>query len=100
MDPRPLEHPLAASKLEQCSQVLDVRVHAAVRDEPEQVDVAAALARAPECPQERVVLEQRAVANGAVHALEVLVEHPAAADRQVSDLGVAHLPRRQPDGFA
>ena len=35
-----------------------------------------------------------------VHALQVLEEDPAGADRQVADLGVPHLPLRQPDGLA
>ena len=39
-------------------------------------------------------------AIGAVDALEVLVEHAAGADRQVADLGVAHLARRQADRLA
>ena len=50
--------------------------------------------RAPERAEERVVLEERAVLDGAVHAHEVLEEDPARADRQVADLGVPHLARR------
>ena len=77
-----------------------MRVDAAVRDEPEQVHVAAALARAAERRDERLVLEEAAVGDRAVDALEVLVEHAAGADRQMPDLGVAHLPGRQPDRLA
>jgi hypothetical protein len=100
MHPRSLEHALAPCELEQRAQVLDVRVDAAVGDEPEQVDVAIPLARAPERAGERVILEERPVARRAVHALEILVEHTAAADRQVTDLRVAHLPGREPDRLA
>jgi hypothetical protein len=56
--------------------------------------------RAREGGDERLVLVEGPVRDRAVDALEVLVEHPARADRQVPDLRVAHLPRRQPDGFA
>ena len=61
--------------------------------------VAAALARAAERRHERLVREERAVGDRAVHALEVLVEHAPGADRQVADLGVAHLPGGKPDGL-
>ena len=100
MEPRALHHPLAARELEQRAHVVDVRVDAAVRDEPEQVDVAVPLARAPERRDERLVLEEAAVPDRPVDTLEVLVEHAAGADREVADLGVAHLPGRQADRLA
>ena len=56
--------------------------------------------RAAERRDERLVLEERPVGDGAVDALEVLVEHAAGADRQMADLGVAHLPGRQADRLA
>ena len=40
------------------------------------------------------------VSDGGVHALQVLEEDPAGADRQVTDLGVAHLAGRQADRLA
>src|SRR6478736_499280 len=70
---------------------------AAVRDEPEQVDVGAALPRSLERSDERGVLEERPIRDRAVHALEVLVEDAARADRQMADFGVPHLAIRQPD---
>src|SRR4051812_1709743 len=76
--------------------MVDVRVDPAVRHEPEQVDTVAPGERRPQ----RLVLEKRAVGNGLVDAHEVLVEPPAGADRQVPDLGVAHLSRRKAGGFA
>ena len=100
VDPRPVGHPLALRQLEQGTHVVDVGVDASGRDEPEQMDVAAALARAPERRDECFVVEEGTVADGAVDALEVLVEHPAGADRQVADLGVAHLAGRQADRLA
>ena len=77
MDPRAIGHPLALRELEQRPEVVDVRVHAAVRHEPEQVHVSPALARPPERRDERLVLEEAAVRNRTVDTLEVLVQHPA-----------------------
>ena len=92
VDPRPVGHPLPLRELEQRPQVVDVRVDAAVRDEPEQVHVPAALACAAERRDERRRSRRSSRrAIGAVDALEVLVEHAAGADRQMADLGVAHL---------
>ena len=41
--------------------------------------------------------EDRAVADGQVHPHQILEQDAARADRQVADLRVAHLPRRQAD---
>ena len=87
---------LLGREAQQRLQMLDVRVDAAVGDQAEQVDVLAALERA----DERGVLEERAVLDRLVHAHQVLEEHAAGADRQVADLGVAHLPGRQADRLA
>ncbi len=95
-----MRHPLPLRELEQRADVVDVRVDAAVRDEPEQVDVSPALLRPPERGDERLVLEDAALRDRAVHPLEVLVEDAAGADRQVADLGVPHLAGGQADGLA
>ena len=99
VDPRPVSHPLTLGQHEQRAEVVDVRVHSAVRDEPEQMDVSPAFARAPERGDERGVLGERAVGDREVHAGEVLEEDPPRADREVTDLGVSHLPGRQPHGL-
>src|SRR5688500_12841483 len=62
--------------------------------------VAAALARAPERPEERLVGEQRAVLDCSRDPNEVLAEDPPRPDRQVTYLRVAHLSVRQPDSTA
>ena len=80
----------------QGAQVVEVRVDAAAGDEPEEVDAAAARERRL---QDRV-RGQRAVGDGAVDAQQILVEPPPGADRQVPDLRVPHLPRRQPRRLA
>ena len=87
---------LLGREAEQGSQVVDVRVDTAVGDEAEQVHLVAAL----ECRDERRILEEGAILDRLVHAHQVLVEDAAGTDRQVADLGVAHLPRRQADRLA
>ncbi len=61
--------PSRSAKLEERAEVVDVRVDAAVRHEPEQVDVAAALARTPERRDERGVLRERSVRDSLIHTL-------------------------------
>src|SRR2546429_6455932 len=76
--------------------MVDVRVDARVAHEAEQVDVPAALERG----EERGVLEEGPVLDRLVHPHQVLVEPAAGADRQVTDLGVPHLARREPRRLA
>ncbi len=89
-------HVFSGANFDERLHVVDVRVDAAVRDEAEQVDVLAAFERAAEDG----VLEERAVLDRLVHADEVLEEDATGTDRQVADLGVAHLALREPDGGA
>jgi hypothetical protein len=72
VDPRAVVHSRAPRQVEQCPQVVDVRVHAAGRHEAEQVDVRAALLRPPERAEERLVLEERPVVDRLADADEVL----------------------------
>ena len=51
-------------------------------------------------PTQRGVLEERPVLDRLVHPHQVLEEDAAGADRQVPDLGVAHLTGRQADRLA
>ena len=99
VDPCPFRHALPVCEVEQRLQVLEMRVDAALRDEAEQMHGAPALLRALERGHQRRVLEERSVADGGVHALQVLEEDPARPDRQVPDLGVAHLTGREADGL-
>src|SRR3954471_3699009 len=91
VDPR-----LLRRECEQRLDVVDVRVHTAVRDEAEQMRAVAAF----ECRPEHGVLEERAVLNRLVHAHEVLEEDAPRPNRQVADLRVAHLTGWQADGLA
>ena len=80
VNPRPVGHPVALRQLEQREEVVDVRVDAAPRDEPEQVHVAAARLRPLERPDEGRIDEDRAVADGQVDAHQIL-EQDAARSR-------------------
>ena len=91
VDPR-----LLGSEAEQGFQVVDVRMDAAVGDEPEQVRALAALEGADEGGD----LEEGPVLDRRVHSHQVLQQDAAGADRQVPDLRVAHLPRRKADRLA
>src|SRR5919199_6212947 len=75
-------------------------MHASVGDEAEKVDVRSSLLRALERGDERGVLEEGALSDRAVYALEVLVEDPSRPDGQVPDLGVPHLPGGKADRLA
>ena len=97
MNPGPVGHLCCARELEQREQMIDVGVDAARRDEAEQVDVAATRPCALESADEGRIREDRAVANSEVHPHQILEQDAARADRQVADLGVAHLPRREAD---
>ncbi len=76
--------------------VLGARVHAAVGDQPDEVDALGA----GEGSSQHLVLRQRAVGDRLVDAREVLVDDRARTEVEVADLAVAHLPVRQPDRAA
>ncbi len=71
--------------------MFDVRMDPAVRNEPQQVHPVAAVER---CAEHRVLVE-RPVLDRLVHTHQVLIEPTPRADRQVADLAVPHLSRRQ-----
>ena len=62
---------------EQRAQVVDVRVDAAARDEPEQVHVAAALLRAVERAASAGLSKNEPSSTARLTRIEVLVEDPA-----------------------
>ena len=71
-------------------------VHAAVGDEPDEVDALGAGERGAQ----DLVLGQRAVGDRLVDAREVLLDDGARAEVEVADLAVAHLPVGQADRAA
>ena len=77
--------------------VILMAVHPARRDQPEAVQRRAAIACAVDRGAQRRVLEEAAVGDGAVDARQRLVDEASGADGEMTDLGVALLPRRQPD---
>ena len=74
-----------------------VRVHAAGRDQADQVAGAAGLLQRVDQRGEGGRLGDAAVRDGVADAHQFLLHHAAGADIQVADLGVAHLAVRQSD---
>ena len=89
----------AASSIERV-QVLLVAVHAAVRDQADEVQRVLPPAQRSIAAASAGLLEELAVADALVDAREVLVDDPAGAHVHVADLGVAHLAGGQADRFA
>ena len=81
-------------------EVLFVAVHAARRNEAEEVKCAARLLRAVDGVEQSLVLEERALGDRLRDARELLVDDAPCADVRMPDLGVAHLPVRQADVLA
>ena len=93
-----VRHPLLSGELDQRLDVRPARVHAAVRDQPDQVQAPArAAAGCVAGGQQHLVLEQRAVGDRVVDPRQVLLHDRSRAQVQVADLGVAHLPLGQAD---
>ena len=84
----------------QLEEVLQRRVYAAVRHQPHEVHVHAILFGVFERRLHLRILHDRVVAAGAVDLHEILINHAAGADIEVSDLRVAHLSFGQADVLA
>ena len=94
---RDLRHELAPRQFQHREQVVLVAVHAAGREQAEQVQ-RCARARAPRRSRAQFVIgEEAAVLDGRVDAGEVLVDDAPGAEVHVPDFGIAHLPVRQAD---
>ena len=77
--------------------VVDMAVDAAVRDDAHQMRGAAIGLHRLDEGIDRGVREKAAVLDGQVDLAKVHRHDPARADIGVADLGIAHLPGRQPD---
>ena len=83
----------------QTDQRLDValrRMDTAVGDEADEMDAI----RAGEACAQHLVGRELPVRDRRVDARQVLADDGAGAEVEMAHLGVAHLPRRQPDGLA
>ena len=74
-----------------------VGMDAARPDEADEVETAARVRGSPACLEERRALEEAAVGDRGVDPRQVLEDRPAGTEVEMTDLGVAHLPRRQAD---
>ena len=84
--------PSLRGELDQRLQVAVGRVHAAFRDEPDEVHARGVAQRL----EQHLVLGQRPVLDRLVDAHEVLLDDRPRAEVEVADLRVAHLPLGQP----
>ncbi len=80
-------------------QVFDGAVHSPVRHQAHEVDSLTAVASGGECLHDGRVLPDAVVAAGAVDFDQVLVDHPACSDIEMSYFRVAHLSVRQTHVF-
>ena len=95
---RDARHPGRERRAGDRAQVVDVRVHAAVRDEARDVQDAAPVARRGDGRPQRRVERERAVRHGVADAHQVLRDDAAGSEVEVPDLGVAHLTLGQAHG--
>ena len=86
-----------ARSAQQRVQMLLVRVHAAVGDQAEEMQLPSAFARALHGLHDGRVLLELAGRNLRVDARDVHLHNAAGADVQVAHFAVAHLPVRQAD---
>ena len=86
-----------AGDAQQGIEVLLVGVHAAIRDQPEEVELASAFARALHGLHDGRVFLEFAGRDGHVDARDVHLHDAAGADVQVAHFAVAHLAVGQAD---
>ena len=96
MDHRP--RPLAPTQLDQGHELIDVAVHAPIRDQAHQVDRPTGGGGLAGGGGQDRIREEAPIRDGGIDQDQVLLDHPAATQAHVSDLGVAHLSVRQADG--
>ena len=93
-------HALGASHLRRAQQRMQMRllrVHAAIREQPQQMQLPPLFARAVDRPHNLRMLVEAAVRDHRIDTRDVHRHHAARADVQMPDFAVAHLPIRQPD---
>ena len=89
--------PFTLRELQQCKNVVDVAVDAAVGEQAEDMQRRAALPRAVDRGEISLVAEKAAVRDGVRDARQILKHDAARADVRVADLAVADLTRRKSD---
>jgi hypothetical protein len=94
---RDARHALAPDELLQGGQMRHVGVDAAGRQEADEVERSTSVAGLRARAQQRGVLEEGAAPYRLVDDVETLRLDVAGADREVTDLAVAHDPGREPD---
>ena len=93
---RHIVQPPAGGPVQQAGEVIDVAVDAAVGAEADQVQGAAIGQQCVGQAVDRIISGQAAVAYGLADANKLLADDSARTNREVANLGVAHLVVRQP----
>ena len=75
----------------QFEQVVQRAVHPSVRQQPHEMHLLAVLLSISKCLHDLRVLQDRVVATGDIDLHEVLIDHAARTDIEVSYLRIAHL---------
>ena len=88
-------HALALRHFQQRVDVRDVAVHAAVRDEPEEVQCGAFAGRLLHRREQGFIFKEAAVFDILRDAGQILVDDPAGAHVHVADFRIAHLAVRK-----
>ena len=88
--------PSRRGEIDEREQVLVDRVHAALAEQPHQVERATRGLRPLAGAEEGLVTEEAAVGDRLGDPDEVLHHHAAGAEIEVPDLAVPHLPARKP----
>lgn len=91
---------LYPAQFDERDQVAEVAVHAAVRDQTEQVHGPVAGGRALRRADQDRVAEKRSVRDGGTDVHDVLADDAGRAEDHVADLGIAHQAVRQADAGA
>ena len=86
--------------VDQGEKVVNVAVHAAVREQSHEMKAAVAGFHLFHGIQKHRVPEQAAVRRRPGDPGQILIDNPAGADVHVADLGVSHLSRRKPHRFS
>jgi len=93
------EHPLdlvLPRHAQQVKQMIDVRMHPAVAHQAHQVELA--LAAALHRPEQKLVVKERAGAEGLIDARDIHQHHTSGSHIQVPHFAIAHLPFGQSHG--
>src|SRR5436190_9524125 len=81
-------------------KMIDVGVHAAIRNQTHEMNFFIVLFCIFKCTENNRMAMKRTVADGKINFYQILVNYSAGADVEMADFGIAHLTIRQANIFA